>query len=166
MTAASNNIIWSRFLDHWSKCCFHFSGSRMFNQFICLYISLELLVDGVCAAEWWLLPRPTHLDTTWDEATLCTPGALNPEQPLASALQPAHGVTSGHWKLTGVRKRKSGLLRKINIGRDKDWTIWEIKTKRQTQIQLTRCSLVDYNMQSTDGVKQWKQQNFRIGNIP
>lgn len=54
------------------------SGFPMFHP-------AELLVDGVCAAEWWLLPRPTHLDP-WDEAAPCRPAALKPERPLASAI--------------------------------------------------------------------------------
>lgn len=53
---------------------------------VCMFFALELLVDGVFATDWWLLPCPTHLGPVSDEAAPCHPAALKPEWPQAFAL--------------------------------------------------------------------------------
>lgn len=46
-------------------------------------------------------------------------------------------------------------------------TLRETKTKRRTEGDLMYCSLLDYRIQSTDGVIQYsRQEDLRIGKIP
>lgn len=116
MFIAPHKLHHSKKLQIWCHCCslscnttYILKDSKNLLFFCRFFFTSDSLVDGVCAADWWLLPRPTHLRPVSDmvkmQHAVLRPWILNPAG-LCPLSQPAHGVTSGALTPKASRREK------------------------------------------------------------
>lgn len=125
----------------------------VYDLFIFLYIYYFR------TASWWSLCGGV--------VTTATPNTFRPMK--------LHYAVLGPWTLKDLRPlpsepaspwgNKWSLAQRKQTGERERRKERAIKTKRQREEDLRHCSLLDYRIQSTDGVKESQQQDLRIGKI-
>lgn len=157
MFIAPHKLYHSKKLLIWCHCCSLLCNTTYFLKdsknllFFCpFFFTSDSLVDGVCAADWWLLPRPTHLRPVSDmvkmQHAVLRPWILNGCWPLPSEPASSWG---NKWSVDTESQPEREGQREAE-GKERNWTIEEAEGRRERE-ETPFCPGL-YRTQSVDGL--------------